>query len=122
MAGKRATRRKHLAALLKTRSIMTFDLAIRLVQPGRAFVALVSGILTVLSAATGSNWLFPWQVWGAVTAVQVAEPIPFLAREGVEPRRLARYPLLIILAALWIPIRFASSRVSGWYHTPHRGS
>ncbi|MGH8950141.1 MAG: hypothetical protein ACRDX9_01840, partial [Acidimicrobiia bacterium] len=43
-------------------------------------------------------------------------------RDGVEPRRLWRYPLLVILAGLWVPIRLLSSRVRGWYHTPHTGA
>jgi hypothetical protein len=50
------------------------------------------------------------------------EPIPFLARDGVSAGQLARYPLLVILAALWVPVRVVSSLVNGWYHTPHRGT
>jgi hypothetical protein len=29
--------------------------------------------------------------------------------------------VLVILAALWIPVRVVSGMVKGWYHTPHRG-
>jgi hypothetical protein len=83
------------------------------------FVALVSGILTAVSVSTGSSWLLPWSVWGTATAIQVLGPLPFLARDGVPSRRLLRYPLLIVLAALWLPIRVLSSRVGHWYHTPH---
>lgn len=121
MAGKRAAATKYFPALLRRASPASVDQALRLVQPGRSFVALVSAVMTALAAATGSPWLLPWQVWGVATAVQVLEPIPFLAREGVEPRRLIRYPLLVVLAALWVPIRLISGRVSGWYHTPHTG-
>jgi len=121
MAGKREAANKHFTALLKKRTPSAWDQALRLVQPGRSFVALVSAVMTVLAAVTGSRWFLPWQAWAIATAVQVLEPIPFLAREGVEPRRLARYPLLVILAGLWVPIRLLSGRVRGWYHTPHSG-
>jgi cellulose synthase/poly-beta-1,6-N-acetylglucosamine synthase-like glycosyltransferase len=122
MAGKREAARKHLPALLKRFTPATLDQALRLVQPGRSFIALVSVLLTILAAVTGSSWFLPWPVWAIATAVQVLEPIPFLARDGVKAGQLARYPLLVILAALWIPIRLASSLVRGWYHTPHRGT
>jgi hypothetical protein len=78
--------------------------------------------MTVLAAITGSAWLLPWPVWAIATAIQVLEPIPFLARDGVSAGQLARYPLLVILAALWVPVRVVSSLVNGWYHTPHRGT
>lgn len=118
MAGKRGTRRKHLISLLRTGEPAALDQAIRLVQPGRSFMALVSGLLT-LAAVTGASWLFAWEVWAAVTILQVLEPLPFLARDGVPVRRLLRYPLLTLVAALWVPVRIISSRTSGWYHTPH---
>jgi cellulose synthase/poly-beta-1,6-N-acetylglucosamine synthase-like glycosyltransferase len=122
MAGKREAARKHLPALLKRFTPATLDQALRLVQPGRSFIALVSLLMTVLAAVTGSSWFLPWQVWGIATAVQVLEPIPFLARDGVGAAQLARYPVLVIVAAIWIPVRLASSVVTGWYHTPHRGA
>ena len=122
MAGKRQVRAKHLVNLVRLSTATSLDLAVRLVQPGRSFVALASGVLAVTAAASGSTWLLPWEVWGLATAVQVLQPIPFLARDGLGARRLVRYPLLVLLAALWVPIRLLSSRVTGWYHTPHRGS
>ena len=79
-------------------------------------------VLTFASWATRSRLLFPWPVWGAITAVQFFEPIPFLARDGVAPRYLLRYPFLAILGILWIPIRIASAITTGWNHTPHTGS
>ncbi len=121
MAGKRAAASKHFSALVGKSSPASLDQALRLVQPGRSFVALVSAVMTALAGITASSWLLPWPVWGVATAIQVLEPIPFLARDGVEPRRLIRYPLLAILAALWVPIRIISTRVSHWYHTPHTG-
>lgn len=121
MAGRRQAARLHFGSLVKQGSPAAWDQAIRLVQPGRSFVALVSASMTVLSAVTGSRWLLPAELWGVATAVQMLEPIPFLVKDGVEPKRLARYPLLVILAALWVPIRILSGRVKGWYHTPHSG-
>ena len=122
MSGKRSARRAHLGDLLRSGRPASLDQALRLVQPGRTFLALVSGVLTALAAITGSAWLLPWPVLGVATAIQVLEPIPFLARDGIPTRRLIRYPFLIVLAALWLPIRFASRRVDQWYHTPHEGS
>jgi cellulose synthase/poly-beta-1,6-N-acetylglucosamine synthase-like glycosyltransferase len=122
MAGKREAARKHFSALIRRPSPATLDQALRLVQPGRSFIALVSVLMTVLAAITGSDWLLPWPVWAIATAIQVLEPIPFLARDGVSAGQLARYPLLVILAALWVPVRIVSSLVKGWYHTPHRGA
>ena len=121
MAGKREAANKHFTALLRRGTPSAWDQALRLVQPGRSFVALISAMITVLAAVTESRWFLPWEAWGIATAVQVLEPIPFLARDGVEPRRLVRYPLLVILAGLWVPIRLLSGRVKGWYHTPHSG-
>jgi len=121
MAGKREAARKHFGSLVRHGSPASLDMALRLVQPGRSFLALVSLVMTALSAITGSRWLLPWEAWAVATAIQVLEPIPFLARDGVKPRHLIRYPLLVIVAALWIPIRLVSGRVRGWYHTPHTG-
>ena len=122
MAGKRSARRDHLGSLVSGGSLSDLDLALRLVQPGRSFVALLSGLITVVAAIAGSPWFLPWQLWAGITAVQVLEPIPFLRRDGVPASKLLRYPLLAVLAALWIPIRLVSSRAEGWYHTPHEGS
>ena len=119
MAGKRRVMRRYFLPLLSTGRPAALDQALRLVQPGRSFVGLVSGLLTVLAVTTRSDWLVPWPAWAAVTAVQFLEPIPFLAKDGVPASRLLRYPVLALLAALWIPVRVISSRSGGWYHTPH---
>ncbi|MEX2250471.1 MAG: glycosyltransferase family 2 protein [Acidimicrobiia bacterium] len=120
MSGRRAAGRAHFANLLRAGNPAALDQALRLVQPGRMFVALISGILTAVSAFTGSSFLLPWPVWGTATVIQVLEPLPFLARDGVPARRLFRYPLLVVLAALWLPIRVLSQRVDDWYHTPRK--
>ncbi|MEA3510508.1 MAG: glycosyltransferase [Actinomycetota bacterium] len=126
MAGRRAVARRYLGSLwrgaVEERSLRLFDVGLRLIQPGRSFIAALSGALTIASWATRSRLLFPWPVWGAITAVQFFEPIPFLARDGVAPRHLLRYPFLAILGFLWIPIRIASSIAGGWGHTRHSGA
>lgn len=122
MAGKRTTARQSLWALLRTGRAAAWDQAIRLVQPGRSFVALVSGVLLILSAIVDVNWLLPWQIWLLAVAVQLLEPIPFLMRDGIPGRRLLRYPLLVLIAAMWLPVRLLSQRVESWYHTPHGDS
>lgn len=100
--------------LLAMRSVAAWDLALRLRQPSRMGVALVSAGLAV-----GGVVGLPVSVglWTTVAAVQVLAPIPFLARDGVPARYLVRYPVLILLPILKIPARLLRQR--GWYHTPH---
>lgn len=119
MAGKRATARRSLWPLLRTGRAAAWDLAIRLIQPGRSFVALVSGVLLVLSLLLDADWLLSREIWLIAVLVQLLQPIPFLMRDGIPTKRLVRYPLLVLIAAMWIPVRFLSRRVDGWYHTPH---
>ena len=124
MSGKREVAKLHLQPLwseaIRRRSFSLFDQGLRLVQPGRSFVALLSGALAVAAVATRSRLLFsPW-IWITAAVGQFVQPIPFLLRDGVPPRYVLRYPFLAVLAALWIPIRMVSSRVNGdWFHTPH---
>lgn len=124
MSGKREVARRNLlplwTAAVSQRSPGLFDHGLRLIQPGRSFVALLSGVLAAVAVGTRSHLLFsPW-VWITAAAGQFVQPIPFLLRDGVPARYVVRYPFLAILAALWIPIRLVSSRVKGeWFHTPH---
>ena len=126
MSGKREVAKLHLrplwSAAIRRRSFRLFDQGLRLVQPGRSFVALLSGALAVAAVATRSRLLFsPW-IWITAAVGQFVQPIPFLLRDGVPPRYVLRYPFLAVLAALWIPVRVVSSRVNGdWFHTPHTG-
>ena len=124
-AGKRQVARRHLGRLLGM-GLSRFcwrhvDQAIRLVQPSRMFVALLSSCLAVTAALTTSRWLLPWQVWAIAGGLLFVAPVPFLVREGVPWRWVARYPLLTGLALLWIPVQVLSRRVDRWTHTPHRG-
>lgn len=123
--GKRRVGRSLVAPLLarafRDGSMAPFDLALRLVQPGRSLVAALSGLLTVVAAVWPSPYLPAWWVWAIATVAQVGAPILFLAREGVERRYLWRYPILVIFAVLSPVARMLSRRSGGWYHTPHRG-
>ncbi len=125
VAGKRAVSRRYLrplaAAAVRQRSWAPADVAIRLLQPGRSFLALVAVVLAVVAAITGSDLLFPWWVWGLAAAVVALAPIVFLIRDGVPAHYVVRYPLLALIAAAWLPIRILS-RVGGreWRRTPRR--
>jgi len=124
MSGKRRVSRRYLSRLWRAagaqRSMALFDQGLRLAQPGRSLVALLSALLAVLAAVTGSDLLFPWQVWAVAAMIQFLLPIPFLLRDGVPARYVVRYPVLALLAALWAPIRVLSAFSGGrWYHTPH---
>lgn len=125
VAGKRAVARQQAGSLLRrageTRSWAPVDVAIRLVQPGRSFAALVAGILAVVAGITGSNLFFPWWVWASAAAVVVTAPVAFLLRDRVPLRYVARYPLVLLVALLWIPVRLASRAVgSEWRRTERR--
>jgi cellulose synthase/poly-beta-1,6-N-acetylglucosamine synthase-like glycosyltransferase len=123
MAGKRATARRYAFTLLRAavakRSWSLVDQTVRLIQPGRSFVALLTGLLAVAALLDGGDWLLPWWVWVVAAGLQVLVPIFFLHRDGIASRRLVWYPALVVLAALWIPIALVSRRAEGWYHTPH---
>ena len=124
MSGKRGVSRRYLGSLWRAaaarRSMALFDQGVRLAQPGRSLVALLSALLAIVAAITDSTLLFPWQVWAVAALIQFLEPIPFLLRDGVPVRYVLRYPLLAVLAALWAPVRVMSSFAGArWFHTPH---
>jgi hypothetical protein len=115
--GRSEVARAHAPALLTSGDPAAIDLAIRLVQPSRMGVAVVSGMLAV-GSVIGAPTLGP-ATWFTATAIQVLAPVAFLWREGVERRYLLRYPLLTLLPVLKVPARLI--RQTGWYHTPHSG-
>jgi len=127
MAGRRSVARTMTGAVFaearRRRSFALVDLGIRMLQPSRMFLALLSGVLGGIAFITGSSWLLSWEMWFLVVAIVLVMPVAFLWRDRVAWRYLLRYPLLALLALLWIPIRIASMLVRGrWWVTPHSGS
>lgn len=123
VAGKRQLAKRHAAGLLRSarhqRSWAPVDVLLRLVQPGRSFLALVVGALFAVALVLDTTWLLPASVLGIAAVAQFVWPIPFLMRENLQMRYLLSYPLIAVIALLWLPIQVASSRQGGWYHTPH---
>lgn len=124
VSGKRTVARRYAVPLVRRavthRSLGPADVALRLVQPGRSFLALLTGLLGLAAAATRSRALLPWPVWATAAAVQALLPLVFLARDRLPARYLVRYPLVTLIALLWAPARLASRlHPTGWYHTPH---
>jgi cellulose synthase/poly-beta-1,6-N-acetylglucosamine synthase-like glycosyltransferase len=115
--GRRQVARRWFVRLVARRSPASWDLALRLIQPSRMGIALVSALLALLSALGAPLW--PWWVWAIVAGVQVLAPLPFLIRDGVKGRYLVKYPAMVLLPFLKIPARLR--RNDGWYHTPHSG-
>jgi cellulose synthase/poly-beta-1,6-N-acetylglucosamine synthase-like glycosyltransferase len=124
-AGNRAVARRHFGALLGRGVRMGrwrhIDQALRLVQPSRSFVAVISVALAVGAAVSGSDWLLPAVTWMTAALLQFFVPVPFLIRERVPLKWVVRYPVLAGLAVLWLPVQIVSRRVGGWVRTPHRG-
>ena len=123
--GKQRVGRRLVPALLRRaitiRSMAPADLALRLVQPGRSFVALLTALLAIVAAVYPSRNLLPWWVWAAAAAWQLLAPFPFLVRDGVPGRYLWRYPVMTVFGILWLPARILGSFTKRWYHTPHAG-
>ncbi len=124
-AGKRAAARHHVPTLLREavrrRSLGLLDLALRLIQPGRTLIALLCGVAALGTLLTAPDWLLPAPWWLAATGLQVLLPVPFLLRDRVPARYVVRYPALLLLAGLAIPIRLVSRVRRTWYHTRHQG-
>ncbi|MDH3249488.1 MAG: glycosyltransferase family 2 protein [Acidimicrobiia bacterium] len=116
-AGRSQVAREHVLRLIRTGRPAAIDLAIRLVQPSRMGVAVLSAALAGASALGAPTMGFG--AWSLATVLQVTAPIGFLWREGVERRHLVKYPVLTVLPLLKLPARLIRRR--GWYHTPHSG-
>lgn len=121
-SGKTGVRRRLFLRLLRLRSPAGFDLALRLVQPSRTFIALLSAILAVVAYLLPTDYLFSSQLWLTLALIQFAAPIPFLIRERVGARYLWRYPLLAVFGVIYLPVRVLGRLTRGWYHTPHEGT
>jgi cellulose synthase/poly-beta-1,6-N-acetylglucosamine synthase-like glycosyltransferase len=123
--GKRQVQHRHGRQLFRTalgrREPSLMDLGFRLYNPGRSFLALLLIVLTVVAAIFPDLGLWPVWVLGVVTVVVVALPVLFLAIDGVPGRYLIRYPYVVAIGLLWVPIRIASRLVGTWRRTPHTG-
>ena len=118
VSGRRHVARRYFRKLIGRGDPAAWDLALRLIQPSRMGVAVLSGGLAAASALGAPLWA--WWAWGGVTLTQLVAPIPFLARDRVPVRYLIRYPLLVLLPLMKVPAAFMRNR--DWYHTPHEGS
>jgi cellulose synthase/poly-beta-1,6-N-acetylglucosamine synthase-like glycosyltransferase len=119
--GRSKVARTYLGELIRSRQPGTTDLAFRLVQPGRTFLALVTAVLFVVAVAWPGEYLLSWPLWLTLALIQLLAPLPFLVRDGVESRYLAKYPLVTIIGLLYLPARIVARFGRGWYHTPHEG-
>jgi cellulose synthase/poly-beta-1,6-N-acetylglucosamine synthase-like glycosyltransferase len=95
------------------------DLAYRLYNPGRSFVALVVAILAVFAAMFPQWGLWPWWFLAGVAALVVLLPVVFLIIDRVPARYVLRYPFVTLIAVLWLPIRVGSRFLKGWNPTEH---
>ncbi|CAN5242684.1 glycosyltransferase family 2 protein [soil metagenome] len=114
-SGRRQVARRWFARVASNRQPGSIDLALRLVQPSRMGIALLSALLAIASGLGVP--LLPWSVWAAAALVQLLAPLPFLIRDRVPLRYLRNYPLLALLPVLKISGRLRRNRE--WYHTPH---
>jgi cellulose synthase/poly-beta-1,6-N-acetylglucosamine synthase-like glycosyltransferase len=95
------------------------DLAYRLYNPGRSFIALVIAVLAVLAGVFPQWGLWPWWFLAGVAVLVVLLPIVFLIIDGVPARYIVRYPFVTLIAVLWLPIRIGSGFLKGWTPRDH---
>jgi cellulose synthase/poly-beta-1,6-N-acetylglucosamine synthase-like glycosyltransferase len=121
--GKREAQREYGWPLIRSGFTNTqpalLDLAYRLYNPGRSFIALVIAVLAVLAWVFPQWGLWPWQFLAGVAAVAVLLPVVFLIVDHVPTRYIVRYPFVTVLAVLWLPIRVGSRILKGWDSTEH---
>jgi len=121
--GKRDAQRQYGWSLIRSgivdRQPALLDLAFRLYNPGRSFIALVVAVLAVLAGLFPQWGLWPWWFHAGVAALVVLLPVVFLIVDRVPARYIARYPYVTIIAILWLPIRIGSRILRGWNRTDH---
>jgi cellulose synthase/poly-beta-1,6-N-acetylglucosamine synthase-like glycosyltransferase len=121
--GKRDTQRQYGWSLIRSafadRQPALLDLAYRLYNPGRSFIALVVAVLAVLAAIFPQWGLWPWWFLAGVAVLVVLLPIVFLIIDGIPARYIVKYPYVTVLAVLWLPIRVGSRVLTGWTRTDH---
>ena len=81
----------------------------------------MTAVLFVVAVAWPGEYLLSWPLWLTLALIQLLAPLPFLVRDGVESRYLAKYPLVTIIGLLYLPARIVARFGRGWYHTPHEG-
>ena len=123
--GKRSVQRAYGGSVVRRavadRDLALADLAFRLFNPGRSFLALALVLLAIVAAVFPDAGLWPVTVLAPIAAIVVLLPLVFLVVDRVPGRYLVRYPYVVILALLWLPIRIASRLIGGWRRTPHSG-
>jgi cellulose synthase/poly-beta-1,6-N-acetylglucosamine synthase-like glycosyltransferase len=121
--GKRDTQRQYGWSLIRNsfvdRQPALLDLAYRLYNPGRSFIALIVAALAVLAAVYPQWGLWPWWFLAGVAALAVLLPVVFLILDGIPARYIVRYPYVTVIAVLWLPIRVGSRILTGWNRTDH---
>jgi cellulose synthase/poly-beta-1,6-N-acetylglucosamine synthase-like glycosyltransferase len=121
--GKRDVQRQYGWSLIRRgfadRQPALLDLAFRLYNPGRSFVALMVAVLAVLAGLFPHWGLWPWWFHAGVAAVVVLLPVVFLMVERVPARYIMKYPYVTVIAVLWLPIRVGSRVLRGWNRTDH---
>ncbi len=121
--GKRDAQREYGWSLIRggiaDRQPALLDLAFRLYNPGRSFIALVVAVLAVLAGVFPQWGLWPWWFHAGVAALVVLFPVVFLFVDRVPVRYILRYPYVTVIAVLWLPIRIGSRILRGWTRTDH---
>jgi len=100
-------------------SLSRMDRLLRRVLPSRTISAAVLAVVGVLGFVWPDILAFsPWMI-PAMFLVLAILILAALVVENVGFARIAKVPLLIVFALIWLPERFISRRQEGWYHTPH---
>ncbi|MGI9667501.1 MAG: glycosyltransferase family 2 protein [Acidimicrobiia bacterium] len=124
--GKRSVQRAYGRELIGTglrdRRMDLLDLAFRLYNPGRSFIALMIAVLALVAAVFPEAGLWPWWILAGIAAIVVLLPMVFLVVDEVPGKYVARYPYVALIAMLWLPIRVASRLMPNWKRTAHSGS
>jgi cellulose synthase/poly-beta-1,6-N-acetylglucosamine synthase-like glycosyltransferase len=123
--GKRHAQREYGWSLIRSgftqRQPSLLDLAYRLYNPGRSFIALVIAVLAVLAGVFPEWGLWPWWFLAGVAGLVVLLPIVFLIVDRIPARYIVKYPFVALIAILWLPIRVGSRFLKGWNRTDHGG-
>ncbi|GMQ94664.1 MAG: hypothetical protein BMS9Abin12_2167 [Acidimicrobiia bacterium] len=120
--GEREGRAESLRRLLSGRapwSMSRMDRVLRRVLPSRTISATVLWLVGVLGFVWPDILAFSLWVIPALFLVLAILILAALVVENVGFARIAKVPLLVVFALIWLPERLISRRQEGWYHTPH---